>query len=52
MALKVLVLEDYQIRFGRFPMVLIGALVLAKVVLILEHVPQKHDRTDECQGHP
>jgi hypothetical protein len=39
MALKVLILEDYQIRFRGFSMVLIGALVLAKVVLILEHVP-------------
>lgn len=39
MVLKVLILEDYQIRFGGLSMVLIGALVLAKVVLILEHVP-------------
>jgi hypothetical protein len=39
MGLKVLILEDYQIRFGGFSAVLIGALVLAKVVLILEHVP-------------
>lgn len=39
MVLKVLILEDYQIRFGSFSAVLIGALVLAKVVLILEHVP-------------
>jgi hypothetical protein len=38
MGLKVLILEDYQIRFGGFSIVLIGALVLAKVVLILEHV--------------
>jgi hypothetical protein len=38
MALKVIILEDYQIRFKGFSMVLIGALVLAKVVLILEHV--------------
>lgn len=38
MGLKVLILEDYHIRFGGFSMVLIGALVLAKVVLILEHV--------------
>ena len=38
MALKVIILEDYQIRFKDFSMVLIGALVLAKVVLILEHV--------------
>ncbi len=39
MLLKILLLEDYQIRVGGFSMVLIGALVLAKVVLILEHVP-------------
>ncbi len=39
MVLKVLILEDYQIRFGSFSAVLIGALILAKVVLILEHVP-------------
>jgi len=38
MALKLLILEDYQIHFKGFSMVLIGALVLAKVVLILEHV--------------
>jgi hypothetical protein len=39
MVLKILLLEDYHIRFGGFSMVLIGALILAKVVLILEHVP-------------
>ena len=39
MGLKVLILEDYQIRFGSISAVLIGALILAKVVLILEHVP-------------
>lgn len=39
MALKVLILEDYQIRLGGFSVVLIGALILAKVVLIMEHVP-------------
>lgn len=38
MGLKILILEDYQIRFGSASAVLIGALVLAKVVLILEHV--------------
>jgi hypothetical protein len=36
--LKILILEDYQISFGSLSTVLIGALVLAKVVLILEHV--------------
>lgn len=39
MGIKILILEDYQIRFGHVSAVLIGALVLAKVVLILEHVP-------------
>ena len=39
MGLKVLILEGYQIRYGSVSAVLIGALVLAKVVLILEHVP-------------
>jgi hypothetical protein len=38
MGLKVLILEGYQIRFAGVSAVLIGALVLAKVVLILEHV--------------
>ena len=39
MAFKVIILEDYQIRFDSVSRcVLIGALVLAKVVLILEHV--------------
>jgi hypothetical protein len=38
MVLKILLLEDYQIRVGGFSIVLIGALILAKVVLILEHV--------------
>lgn len=39
MGLKILIFEGYQIRFGSISAVLIGALVLAKVVLILEHVP-------------
>ena len=38
MVLKILILEDYQISFGGYSKVLIGAMVLAKVVLILEHV--------------
>lgn len=37
--LKKLVLSQYQIEFGGLSVVLIGTLVLAKVVLILEHVP-------------
>jgi hypothetical protein len=39
MGLKILILDGYQIRFGSVSAVLIGALILAKVVLILEHVP-------------
>ena len=38
MLLKVLILEEYQIRFSGLSAVLVGALVLAKVVLLLEHV--------------
>jgi hypothetical protein len=38
MVLKTLVLEEYRIEFRGFSMVLIGALILAKVVLVLEHV--------------
>ena len=39
MALKELLLAEYQIAFHGLSVVLIGVLVLAKVVLILEHVP-------------
>lgn len=39
MVLKVLVLEEYRIEFHAWSLVLFGALVLAKVVLVLEHVP-------------
>jgi hypothetical protein len=39
MGIKILILEEYDIRFSGLSLVLIGALVLAKVVLILEHVP-------------
>jgi hypothetical protein len=38
-AIKKLVLAEYQIEFTGLSAALIGALVLAKVVLILEHVP-------------
>jgi hypothetical protein len=38
MALKRLILAEYQIGFVGFSAALIGALVVAKVVLILEHV--------------
>jgi hypothetical protein len=37
--IKHLVLTEYDIEFGDWSMALIGALILAKVVLILEHVP-------------
>ena len=40
--LKKLVLEEYQIEFRGLSMVLIGSLVLAKVVLVLEYVPLGH----------
>lgn len=51
MAIKTLILADYQIRFGSISAVLIGALVLAKVVLILEHVslgPWLRDKPVVC----
>lgn len=38
MVIKVLVLEEYHIQYHGFSLVLVGALVLAKVVLVLEHV--------------
>jgi len=37
--LKYLVLAEYQIAFYGFSMAFLGALILTKVVLILEHVP-------------
>lgn len=37
--LKYLLLTEYQIAFTGFSVALIGALVLAKVVLVLEYVP-------------
>lgn len=39
MLLKFLLLSDFQIEFTGFSIALVGALVLAKVVLILEYVP-------------
>ena len=39
MLLKKLVLAEYRIEFRGLSLALIGALVLAKVVLVLEHVP-------------
>ena len=37
--LKWLVLADYNIEFDSFSIAFIGALIIAKVVLVLEHVP-------------
>jgi hypothetical protein len=37
--LKELVLTEYRIEFHRLSVALVGALILAKVVLVLEHVP-------------
>jgi hypothetical protein len=39
MVLKTLLLAEYQIQFHEWSLVLVGALILAKVVLVLEHVP-------------
>ena len=39
MCLKALILEEYNIQFGQFSLAIVGALVLAKVVLIMEHIP-------------
>ncbi|MGZ8253308.1 MAG: hypothetical protein ACXW2G_02030 [Burkholderiaceae bacterium] len=38
LVLKTLVLAEYEIRFSGLSAVFIGALILAKVVLLLEHV--------------
>ncbi len=37
--LKTLALAEYRIAFHGFSLAVVGALVLAKVVLVLEHVP-------------
>jgi hypothetical protein len=37
--LKRLVLADYQIEFRGLSVAIVGALIIAKVVLVLEHVP-------------
>jgi hypothetical protein len=39
MVLKALVLAEYRIEFRGWSLALVGALLLAKVVLVLEHVP-------------
>lgn len=38
MLIKVLLLAEYKIEFNKWSMALIGALILAKVVLVLDHV--------------
>ncbi len=38
LALKALLLAEYDVRFRSFSVALVGALVVAKVVLILDHV--------------
>jgi hypothetical protein len=37
--LKYLILAEYKIVFNQFSVALVGALVLAKVVLVLEYIP-------------
>jgi len=39
MLLKRLVLAEYDLQFRGLSLALIGALIVAKVVLVLEHVP-------------
>ena len=39
MLIKVLLLAEYEIKFDRWSAAIVGALILAKVVLVLERVP-------------
>jgi len=39
MLIKVLLLKDYDIEFTGVSMVIVGALVVAKVILIMEYIP-------------
>jgi hypothetical protein len=39
MLIKFLLLEDYDIEFTGVSMVIVGALVVAKVILIMEYIP-------------
>jgi hypothetical protein len=39
MLIKVLLLEEYHIKFSGLSQVIIGALVVAKVILVMEHIP-------------
>lgn len=39
MLIKVLLLEDYNIEFTGVSVVIVGALVVAKVILIMEYIP-------------
>jgi len=43
--IKILLLEEYNIEFSGFSMVLVGALICAKVVMILEYVPVPFTKT-------
>ncbi len=39
LVLKALLLAEYNIKFHRFTLAIVGALIVAKVVLVLDHVP-------------
>jgi len=39
MFLKTMILSEYKVEFGGISMALIGALILAKVVLVIDHIP-------------
>ena len=39
MSIKILILAEYRIAFEGWSLAVVGVLVLAKVVLVLEHVP-------------
>ncbi len=43
--IKVLLLEEYNIEFSGLSVILVGALICAKVVLILEYVPIPFTKT-------
>jgi len=39
MFLKTMILSEYKVEFGGISMALIGALILAKVALVIDHIP-------------
>ena len=39
MLIKVLLLQEYHVKFSGISMVIVGSLVVAKVILIMEHIP-------------